>query len=169
MRPQNTSSLNQLSKIASRVHTLYRPCGGTLYLWYIRCTARHGGVNLSRPVNFLVITSHIAQTLEPYPECILLEGPPVWQTFYFVSFRKNGRILRVNSIVLFSEIKWHLSTILLLLFPCMVKNQYSPHAYVSQIYAEHITSLSLFSGENTNQIIGAVQKLRNTLGGEGGV
>ena len=46
MRPQNTSSVKQLSKITSTVHTLYCPSGGPLYLQYIRCTAHRGGVNV---------------------------------------------------------------------------------------------------------------------------
>ena len=44
-KPQNTSSVKRSSKIASMVaYTLYRPSMLPLYLWYIRCTACHGGV-----------------------------------------------------------------------------------------------------------------------------
>ena len=44
-RPQNTSSVKQLSKTASTVHKLYRPETEPLYLWCICCTAHHRGAN----------------------------------------------------------------------------------------------------------------------------
>ena len=43
-RPQNTSSVKQLFKIAFTVHTLYHPSEGPLYLQYTSCTARRRGV-----------------------------------------------------------------------------------------------------------------------------
>ena len=55
MRPQNTSTVMELSKIVSMVHKLYRPSGGPLYLWYIRCTAHHGGVKSIYKFFFLIV------------------------------------------------------------------------------------------------------------------
>ena len=40
-RPKNKSSVNLLFKIASKVHVLYRPYGGPLYLRYISCSTPH--------------------------------------------------------------------------------------------------------------------------------
>ena len=42
-RLQNTSSVKQLSKTASMVHTLYHPPGELLHLRYIHCTTLLGG------------------------------------------------------------------------------------------------------------------------------
>ena len=40
--------------------------------------------------------SHIAQTSELHQEWVLLQGHPVWQTFYLTSFRNDSQILKVN-------------------------------------------------------------------------
>ena len=49
-RPQNTSLVKQLSKIAVTVHTQYHlSVGPPLYVQYTRCTARSGGVKFGTP------------------------------------------------------------------------------------------------------------------------
>ena len=57
-RPQNTSSVKQLSKIASMVHKLYCPSEGP---WYICCTIHCRGVNVI--IMIFIIISAITVTV----------------------------------------------------------------------------------------------------------